>query len=711
MKASKTIRMRKLRFAGVRSAAVLGVAVIAFFPVSAATAVPDADSGITATVTWRVHESQWSTSNELAKLEAFLDDHPIRGKLALFTCPTHVPPKLDYLRSEMPQLAEAIRRLKARGHRVGINHLCTIGQTDEDLSRAAVIPGAQLIVNWQGSAAKTACCPFDPVWREQYVKPVYEMLARTKPDFIWTDDDIGRLTNHGPTAPGPGCFCPACLQRVRDRVGYDGADVKGLQAFFTDPVAGKARRHAMLAYNRTVFADLLASIRQVVHAVDPSIALGVMDGPGEYEGEDFEQKYLALAPTGKEEVFFRPGEGFYNDLDGIHFILRKANDLGYESAKLPDAVAVNESEVESFPYQLLAKSSYCLTAESLAYIAAGVRGTAWNVFPYAKTETYEAIGSRIDACERVYAEANALVMAAGRARPRGVWNGRDSEIYVGNNAGGTTGDWLSPRWEHKGIWRSELQQVGIPVAYRASEADVCAPYPQAILSWTDEDLDRYLAGGLYLSVESLEVVIARGRGEAVGIRPGRALDADAREKLLPHPLNAGIAGYERDTRQSFYGGTVRELILSPGAQTVAGAVDHAGRELSSCVAAVYTNKRGGRVYVSGCFPWDRLFSSPYVRHHRNVFRWLSGERLAGYVDSYHKSVLWVRGDRAAMVFNASNDSADGLELMLYGPQWAKGIVPAYGEKRMIAGSREGDYTRYRVPRIPAWWTAGFVPVK
>mgnify|MGYP000919092934 CR=1 FL=1 len=657
------------------------------------------DEGHAATVTWRIHENQWRTEEEFKKLTKFFDEHPVTGKIAFFTCPSHVPPKFEHFLPCLPQLKKAIAHFKARGHRTGINHLCTIGQTDEDLDRAIVIEGAQYLVNWKGETAKSARCPLDPVWREKYVKPIYTVLAETGPDFIWTDDDIGRLSGHG--VPGPGCFCPICMKRLHDRLGYSG-DVKGLNAFFTDAEKGEARRRAMMTLNREVYADLLKYIREVVHAVDPKIVIGVMDSITAYTGNNYEEKFRALAPTGTEEVFFRPGGGYYNDIGGLGGVLSKANEMGYESAYLPDGVAVNESEIETFQYQLLHKANFSLKTESLAYMAAGTRGTAWNVFPFADNETYEAVAPRIESCEKVRVEADAIVAACGRAKPRGVWNGRGRDYFVGNKNGGRTGEWMQEEWWEKGFWQSELQMTGLPAAYREEECEVCAPNAQAVWSWTKEQLERRLAGGLYLPLDAAQAIIDRGYGEDLGFKIGKAVSKDARERFVDHPLNAGVAGFRRDMRQSFWGGDVIELEPMEGAQILADAVDIPGRVVAKCVSGVYENRRGGRIFMTGTMAWDRLSFSPVVRERKNVMRWLSRETLTGYIDSYHKAAMWVRGDRAIAIYNMSFDAAEGMEVLLKGEAWSKGIRLSGGDGTVIRGVREGAYTRYRLPKLAAW---------
>ena len=99
---------------------------------------------------------------------------------------------------------------------------------------------------------------------------------------------------------------------------------------------------------------------------------------------------------------------------------------------------------------------------------------------------------------------------------------------------------------------------------------------------------------------------------------------------------------------------------------------------------------------------DRLSFSPVVRERKNVMRWLSRETLTGYIDSYHKAAMWVRGDRAIAIYNMSFDAAEGMEVLLKGEAWSKGIRLSGGDGTVIRGVREGAYTRYRLPKLAAW---------
>lgn len=677
-------------------------------------ASPRSDEGHAATVTWRIHDGWWRDDATFETFLRFFDEHRLTGKIALFTGHSHAPAPLKFFEENAPLLKRRLAALRARGFRAGLNNLCTVGHADEEVDKAASVPGAALFTDWEGRVSKTCGCPNDAVWRRDYVAPLYRILASTEPDFIWTDDDF-RLLGHG--AAVRGCFCAGCLKRLGAKLGYTGADVTGLNAFFADPEKGEARRRGLIALNRETRSSLMATVRDAVWSVDPKIALGAMDGPSQWHnGNDWPELYRTMSPNG-QETLFRPGGGCYSDVNALDYILNKANEVGLEGAWMPDAVRCCESEIESFNYQVARKSVQAHRAEVLAYLAAGARGTAYNVLPGCQTDDLGTFAARVDALEALRGAADALVAAAGTARPRGVWDGRTRDFAVGEKRGGRTGPWLKQdSWDvegfESGFWNSDVQKAGIPAAYREEDAEVCAPSADAVWCWTKEELERRLAGGLYLSAEALEALIARGYGADVGFTLGRRFTIDACERYVEHPLTAGVTQYLRDPRQSFWGGVVHELKPLRGATVTGRCETFGGLVLAPCCAGTFVNARGGRVYASGAIPYGRLGTMPATRHVRRVFDWLAGGALAGRVDSLHRLALWVRGERLAAVFNMSLDPAEGAVLLLRGEKWSKGIRCVAGAAPVVLkGTREGACTRYALPTVAPWSVAGFVPVE
>ena len=661
-----------------------------------------------AATTWRVGGGMWMKDESFAQMLDFFKGHRVKGKVAMFVATGHSPGKLELLKKQIDVLKVRCAQLRALGYEAGPNILCTIGQGKEAMDLMENVPGAQRLVGSKGDVSCCRHCLRDPVWREKYVKPLYEMLAKAEPDFIWMDDDLRLIWND---VPGPGCFCPSCLKLMKDRLGFTGTHAD-LPAFFADPKDGAARRRGLLDLNRAAFADLYGYVEKTVHAVNPKITMGMMDGgngPSWIDGHGYDTNAKALSPDGRK-LYCRPGGGFYRESDTLESMVGKANGVGYECAWLP-SFCQPESEIELHPKEMLYKSVATLVNESLVYIVAGAKGTAWNFFPNLDEEYVEAVFPRVDAAVAAQAKADAFVAAANGARPRGVWNGYGRYGFVGNRCGGRRGEWFELDWDQQKFDGSELQWIGIPIAYREEDADVIAPSEYAVWSWTDEEAKRHLSKGLYLSDGAVAALVERGYGEYVGFTAGEELPMDLCASYVRHPLvDDRLVGKIRTSCASFLKGTAHALVPRDGAQVSEVGLVH-GKVVAPCVAGTFVNKLGGRIYANGFFPYARLSQMTAGQHFKRIFRWLSNDTLAGNVASYHRAALWVRGDFAAVV-NMSIDEVTDMEIDLFGEKWANGIrelgVP---NAPVLKGERHGAYTRYRLPCVKPWAPAGFAPIR
>lgn len=660
-----------------------------------------------ASVTWRVGGGMWIKDESFAKMLDFFRQQKVTGRVAMFIATGHSPGKLELLKEQIDVLARRCRQLRELGYEAGPNILCTIGQGVEGLDLMERIPGAQFLVGAKGDVSRSRHCFRDQVWREKYIRPLYEMLAKAEPDFIWMDDDMRLIWND---VPGPGCFCPNCLALLKARLGFEGVHAD-LAAFFADPEKGAERRRGILELNREAFADLYAFVERTVHAVNPKITMGMMDGgssPSWFDGHGYDSNAKALSPDGRK-LLCRPGGGFYRESDTFESMVSKANGVGYECAWLP-AFCQPESEIELHPKEMLYKSTATLVNESLIYIVAGAKGTAWNFFPDLNEEFIEAAVPRTAAAIAAEVKADAFVAAANGARPRGVWNGYGRHGFVGNRCGGRNGEWFEIDWEQQKFDGSELQWIGLPIAYREEDADVIAPNAYNVWSWTDEETKRFLSKGLYLSDEAVAALVERGYGEYVGFTVGEELPMDVCSVYAEHPLvDPRLVGMIRTSCASFLKGSAHALVPQPGAEIAEVGRLH-GKVVAPCVAGTFVNRLGGRIYANGFFPYARLSQMTAGVHFKRVFRWLSKDTLAGNVASYHRAAMWVRGDFAAVV-NMSIDEVTDMEIDLHGEKWANGIrelgVPA---APVLKGVRHGDYTRYRLPCVKPWAPAGFTRI-
>jgi hypothetical protein len=122
---------------------------------------------------------------------------------------------------------------------------------------------------------------------------------------------------------------------------------------------------------------------------------------------------------------------------------------------------------------------------------------------------------------------------------------------------------------------------------------------------------------------------------------------------------------------------------------------------------IFENNLGGRICVSGYYPWTFMENLSKSSQVKAVFRWLSKDSLAGYVSSFHRVNLWIRdggtGKLAAALTNSSFDEGKDIELLL---RTTKNTISLYDmscKKTEIRSSgKDGPYMKFIIPSVGPW---------
>ena len=170
-------------------------------------------------------------------------------------------------------------------------------------------------------------------------------------------------------------------------------------------------------------------------------------------------------------------------------------------------------------------------------------------------------------------------------------------------------------------------------------------------------------------------------------------------------------GHRRNLRQAF-GWSIREAYIiektDERAEYMAQQRD-LDEHIRGMSAGIFENRLGGRVCVEGISPFVWCFSLPRSVHVKNVVRWLSGDSLPAYLDSFHRAAVWSRGN-AAFVANMSMEEAENVRLCLRTTARRVSAVITCGSRitgRMTLDSAEniGGYAVFVIPGIPITGTA------
>jgi len=602
-------------------------------------------------ISFRIGPSLWIGDRELDDLIRYFGEHPgTIDELSFFTNHTHAPLPLDVLRGRFERLKSVMEKIRSElGLRAGINLIATMGHHEENLGRSLDEPW-QRVMDPEGRECRGCYCPAGSEFLE-YVRSLYDMTARAYPDFIWVDDDV-RLMGHMPI--GPTCFCDGCISDFSRQIGRQ-FDRESLVYSLNNDENLELRKQ-WLEHNREMLANLLRVVEETVHAVSPGLPLGFMTGDRFFEGYPFARLAGALVGDITSEVRWRPGGGFYWD-DELMGMVGKAHDVGRQVSALPDGVEVIQSEIENFPYQILKKSVRTTMLESVAHMAAGATGLAFNVltmYPEPLGE-YEPFIESISRARPFFEELGSL----GRSPAVGIFPAWNADLFVANGSGGS---WFEGRSVHRDLQRQYvLSEIGLPVCYGPVGARVTTLSGSTARAFPRERLVDMLSGGLFMDAEALHLLEEEGLGEFTGVRSGETIEEDAIEKLTDDALSGDFGGRQRDCRQSFWHDPAH--VLEPvgrSTRVLSEIIDYGNENLGACMSA-FENELGGRVVVSGYSPWFMIHNLSKTEQLKNVFSWLSRESLPAVVESYAKVVVWARGlgDPALILLNASLDKVEG----------------------------------------------------
>ncbi|MGV8139882.1 MAG: hypothetical protein AB2L20_32245 [Mangrovibacterium sp.] len=648
-------------------------------------------------ISFRIGTPLWISERRCNELFALFDKYKgVTDEITFFTSGTHAPLPLNVFKERTAILKERMSQARERGYKTGINILTTIGHHNENLENS--LQGDYVpMTNIDGATCKGSFCPNDEQMRE-YIRKIYQFTTNANPDYIWIDDDI----RFGHMPIGNGCFCDRCLQIFEEESGLNYTRESLKKAFNEGQTAEKLKiREAWLQHNRNTISHLFELIEKTVHEINPAMPLGFMTGDRFFEGYDFENWANTLAGANHAPVMWRPGGGYYEDsnTDGL---AGKSHDIGRQVSLLPEEVVSIQSEIENFPYQRLKKAAHIVVLEACSHIAAGCTGAAFNVLSMydEPLDEYEALISRLQESRPFF---DLLAQSLGRSSIHGVQT-------FWNKSSCVTGSLKDGNWTGSGcpLVNHEFYDIGLPVCYSNKCASVTILGKDNVLTLPKEEIKKLLSGGVYMDAEALQQLNEMGFDEFTGFEITGSETKDCIEKFTDHPLNGEFTGRERDNRQSFWNSRAFMLRKTDEkAQTLAGLIDYAGKEVAACTTGIYENKLGGRICVAGYYPWTFMENLSKSSQMKAVFRWLSRDSLPGYIASFQKINLWIRepqNGKIALAFtNSSFDPAEDIVLMLKTDQKTIRLYDMDCNETVIRSSgQDGPYQKFVIPEVAPW---------
>ncbi|BBI32766.1 hypothetical protein [Cohnella abietis] len=650
-------------------------------------------------LSFRIIPARFTKDTQFNELLAFLLEHrEAVGEISLFTEYWHhgyYP--LEQFEPFCEVVTKRIATLRENGFsNVGVNMLCTLGHFDEACNWLPSLP-YQAATDHNGIESKSCFCPNSPQFME-YIKRKYELLAQTKPDFIWVDDDV-RMHSHGVEYT---CFCPICIDKFNHTNGTN-IDRQLLVEQLNQP-DGAHYREQWIEQNTTVVEQLLEHIAASVHRVDDQIELGFMTVSqvyASYSGPDYERWLRALKATKA-----RPGGGFYDDREPLSLI-QKILETSRQTVSFPREIRDLQYEFENFPFQRLSKSIHFGLLECTAALATGLNGIAFDLLKQ-EEGTLEDYHDWMIGIQKMKPMWSAMAENAGDYVGRGLYPAFSAQFDAKRKVQ-QEGNWFKP--DNGDVLKVySLSELGIPLSMDANHACGTILTGKMAEGFTTEELRSMLAGGLLIDGRSLQVLWERGLGHLCGVSIRETYDNGVYEQFTDEGFNGRHSGERRDARIAFWKDLAYVVEpLNPEVRIISRLLNFVGEDLGPTFT-LFENELGGRVAVHGYAPWKHIHSGVKREQLMKVCDWLTKGILPVIIRKLGKVVPLIQSTPdgsgySLMLINATMDPTGefDVEVRTSHTHWSRlaedGVYTPLTNGRV---KNEKDVTIITVDSIGPW---------
>ena len=600
----------------------------------------------------RVFLPHWADDMKFRQFCEFAEEYrDVIDQITFFSNDCHSPMTLERAKKNCDILKTRIAEAKKMGFSCGINVLATVGHHEQNLPDS--VKGDWFhMTSIDGCECGGSYCMSDKRYFEEYLKTLYRIQAETNPDFIWIDDDIRYM--HYPA--GYGCFCDNCIKIFNNLYGY-GFDRETLKTALNSADEIEIRKK-WLYFQGSKIENLLSFIGKTVREINPNIKIGLMSGERYFEGFDFKSWADALSEKGKYNIMWRPGGGAYNDSDFSEFIT-KSVEIGRQTALLPDYVDEVQSEIESFPYQILQKSPRSTATEGVLYLASGCNGTTWNILPNVKIgESINLIKNHFSEIRKVNSFMHLISDTADLGKSKGIFSG-----WHGNSLCCTDENFFTAYGGKFADGMKELSAIGLPEAFGFEDACCYMLKGRQPLCFAENEILKMLSVGVYLDAPAIKTLTDMGYGEYLGFSIGDKIAGDSEEVYANHPLNSGFISNRRCCYPVFTKGDAFSLIPIDNAEILCMLTDYKNEKIADCSVGLYKNKLGGTVIAASYYPWNDLMDSQKSLQMKRIFNALSQNKLPAFVSSYSRVRIFCRennGNKSLVLFNGNLDRLENV---------------------------------------------------
>lgn len=381
------------------------------------------------------------------------------------------------------------------------------------------------MVDPTGRMADLSVCPLDTAWLS-YLCDLYAFYARTRPRFLWLEDDF-RYHNHWPLEWG-GCFCDAHLAEFSRRAGRPVSRAEFVAGVVAPGQPHEFRRIWLETAEETLEA-VAAAVGDAVRAVSPETTMGLMSSvPAVHAAEGRRWGRLLTALGGGEPAALRIHLPSYTERRPAEYLMLLHLVADLNRALLPPGTPVYP-ELENFPYSRFSTS------------------LAFTRFQLLTAQVLDPAGMTLDLFDL---NGNGLVFEEGyqtslartkdylaRGRDSGVFGGRRAGVVVlVSEASASTlhtavGEQLSELYPREGWLGALLGGYGIPFRYSCDASlagEVIAVSGQYFRNLSRDAVRRLLRDNhAVLDAEAVDTLIDLGLGGLVGASEIAWFDAES----------------------------------------------------------------------------------------------------------------------------------------------------------------------------------------
>lgn len=610
----------------------------------------------------------------------------------------------DILEIDSIAIKKRICEFKQTGfEKVGINVICTIGQTDHGGSFRPKL-SFQGLVDSNGINSNHCACPHSKEF-EEYTNKIYTMMAKTNPDFIWIDDDL-RMQAHMPVDYS--CFCEISRRKFADKFGTY-YEFDELVEKLNHKDENKLREQWVL-FNEDSIADLFSTIKESINKVNPKIKKGFMTGlvfHSTYSGEDYEKWFSAL-----DGEMIRPGGGFVNE-SKMFELYNKITGISCQLALTPSYIKDIQYESENIPYNSLGKSVTVHQTEGTIMLTIGNNGIMYNIAMLQDDFLeYERLFKGIDEIKAAWDEITKISEETALVGLNPFFHNKIAANQVLNN----DEKWLGNDSTQDILLAYEPLKIGIPLTQYKNNSYGTILTGRIAQTASDKELEEILSGAVLMDGETVLELEKRNMGHLVGVKHKASYDNGVYERLTSSDINGKFKGFIRDAIIDCTSvwfdvkiGACCFDIIDKNAIPISDLENLYGEKIGVC-AALYENKLGGRVAVMGYAPWIYLGYECKLTQMRNVIDWVTknkvpikvlGDNLSVFIrENYNKTKGMVT------LLNNSIAPSENAKILLRSEEnlQFEQILP-YIDGLRVAKKQEGY--EIDLPSIPAWQTLVF----